>query len=60
MTLIIKELIIRGIVTSDTSTTGEMSPEMEAVHEALKEMKKEIKMECSEMILRKLEANTGR
>ncbi|MGB5356581.1 MAG: DUF5908 family protein [Eudoraea sp.] len=52
MTLIIKELIIRGVVTSDICTTGELSPEVEAIQKALEEIKKEIKEECLEMITR--------
>lgn len=60
MALIIKELIIKGIVTSDPSTSGEASSDQKALLQALEGMKKEIKEECLEMVSRKLEAKNGR
>jgi len=60
MTLIIKELIIRGIVASDPSTSDEPSLDQEANRQALEEMKKEIIKECSEKVIRILEKNANR
>tara|TARA_R110002167_G_scaffold317920_1_gene523551 strand:+ start:50 stop:211 length:162 start_codon:yes stop_codon:yes gene_type:complete len=52
-------LIIKGILTSDTSATEELSPEMEAVQKALEEMKKELKKYYLEMVTPKLEVKNG-
>ncbi len=60
MTLIVKELIVRGIVSSDHSTIGESSLETENLSQQLEQLKKEIEKECIEKVLQKLETRTIR
>lgn len=60
MTLIVKELIVRGIVSNDNSSAGESSFEKEELTEYLEQMKKEIERECIEKIVQKIEAKTFR
>lgn len=60
MTLIIKELIIKGIVSSDNSFENPSFSDREALGQSLEEMKNELKRECCESVLRKLEAKTVR
>ncbi len=60
MTLIIKELIIKGIVSSDHSSESTSFAEAEAMRRSLDEMKNELKRECYESVLRKLETRTIR
>ncbi len=60
MTLIIKELIIKGTVTSDYSSESTSFTETEALRRSLEEMKNELKRDCYESILRKLETRTIR
>lgn len=55
MTLIIKELTIKGNVTSEHSSLFESSFEKEELLNYLEQMKKEIERECTENILEKLE-----
>jgi len=60
MTLIVKELIIRGIVTNDNSLLSESSVDKEELLEYLEQIKKEIERECVEKVLQKLESKTIR
>ncbi|AXT62061.1 hypothetical protein D1816_17420 [Aquimarina sp. AD10] len=60
MTLIIKELVIRGVVSSDDSESNEFSFNKEHISPYLEQMKKEIERECCEKILQKLETTTIR
>ena len=52
MTLIIKELIIKGVVTDTDSK--------QTVDSIDKEMQKELKSDCVEAILSKLKSNSSR
>jgi hypothetical protein len=56
MTLIIKELIIRGIVTKENSTSIEEAFNKEELLQYLEEMQKSIKKECIEKVMFKLES----
>jgi hypothetical protein len=60
MTLIVKELIVRGIVTNDNSLLSESSMDKEELLEYLEQLKKEIERECVEKVLQKLESKTIR
>ncbi|HMB62779.1 MAG TPA: DUF5908 family protein [Eudoraea sp.] len=60
MTLIIKELVIRGIVSTDHSSGSESPGEKEALYRYLEQMKNEVKEECYEKLLQKLEPGTLR
>ncbi|MFA5330603.1 MAG: DUF5908 family protein [Prolixibacteraceae bacterium] len=60
MTLIIKELIVRGIVSSDHSVIGESSADNENLSQQLEQLKKEIEKECIEKVIQKLETRTIR
>jgi len=60
MTLIVKELIIRGIVTNDNSLLSESSVDKEELLEYLEQIKKEIERECVEKVFQKLESKTIR
>lgn len=55
MTLIIKELVVRGIVTNEHSQLGESSIEKEELRSYLDQLKKEIEVECTDNVLKKLE-----
>lgn len=60
MTLIVKELIVRGIVSNDNSPIGESTFAKEELEQYLEQMKKEIEKECIEKIMHKLESKTIR
>lgn len=60
MTLVVKELIVKGIVSNDNSLTGESSFAKEELAEYLEQMKKEIERECIEKLVQKLESKTIR
>ncbi|SRX73812.1 DUF5908 family protein [Aequorivita antarctica] len=60
MTLIIKELIIRGVVTKSTSDKNEESLNNEDLLQYMEQMKKSIKEECIETVLSKLESKSKR
>ncbi|MGQ1786264.1 MULTISPECIES: DUF5908 family protein [unclassified Saccharicrinis] len=60
MTLIIKELVVKGIVTNENSTTGDSIITEEQLTEYLEQMKKEIEMECIEKIEQKIVSKTIR
>ena len=60
MTLIVKELIVRGIVSGDNSSYSDSSLEKENLLQYLEQMKKEIEKECTEKVIRKLETKTIR
>lgn len=56
MTLIIKELVIRGIVTKDTSIGHEDSMNKDELMRYMEEMKKAIKKECVDTVISKIES----
>lgn len=60
MTLIVKELVIRGIVSRDYSSTKESSFDEEKILQYLEQLKRDIEKECEERILQKLETKTLR
>jgi hypothetical protein len=60
MTLIIKELIIRGEVVDDKSPIEERKVEEEVMREYLNQLKKEIEQDCFERILEKLQNQSKR
>ncbi len=60
MTLIVKELVVRGIVSSDRSSIGESSVENENLSQQLEQLKKDIEKECIEKVMQKLESRTIR
>jgi len=60
MTLIVKELIVRGIVSSDNSQINESSLGKEELLQYLEQIKKEIERDCVEKVLQKLETKTIR
>lgn len=60
MTLIIKELIIRGEVIDDKLPIEERKVEEEGMREYLNQMKKEIEQDCFERILEKLKNKSKR
>lgn len=60
MTLIVKELIVRGIVSNENSRIGETPPENEELSKYLEQLKKDIEKECIKKILHKLETKTLR
>jgi hypothetical protein len=60
MTLIVKELIVRGIVSDDNSPIDESPFAKEELEKYLEQMKKEIEKECIENVLQKVETKTIR
>ena len=60
MTLVIKELIIRGIVTNSFSEEYIGSLDREELRQYLEEMKKEIEEDCLEHLLQKIESKYSR
>ena len=60
MTLIVKELIVRGIVSGDNSQIGDSTIERENMIQYLEQMKREIEKECIEKVFQKLETKTIR
>jgi len=56
MTLIIKELVVRGIVTNEDSRLVESSIENEELMEYLDQLKKKIEIECTDKVLKKLDS----
>ena len=60
MTLIIKELIIRGEVVDDKFSFEERKFDEEVMKEYLNQMKKEIEQDCFERILEKLQNQSKR
>ena len=57
MTLIVKELVVRGIVSNEhSSQLLESSFEKEELLKYLKQIKKEIERDCTEKVLQKLES----
>lgn len=60
MTLIVKELIVRGIVSVDNSPVNESPFAKEELEQYLAQMKKEIEKECIEKVLQKMELKTIR
>jgi hypothetical protein len=60
MTLIVKELIVRGIVTSDAAAINESALGQEELLEHLEQIKKDIERDCIEKVLQKLESKSIR
>jgi len=60
MTLIVKELVVRGIVTNDSSLTSESSMDKEELLAYLEQFKREIERECVDKVIQKLESKTIR
>lgn len=60
MTLIVKELLIRGIVSKDQSFINDPGQDKEELERYLEQMRKEIERECIEKVLQKLETKTIR
>ncbi|HAQ18755.1 MAG TPA: hypothetical protein DCR40_05890 [Prolixibacteraceae bacterium] len=60
MALIIKELIVRGIVTNDYSQSVESPLVKEELMQYLEQMKREIERDCLEKVMVKLETKTIR
>ncbi len=60
MTLIVKELIVRGIVLGDNTSITDSSLEKENLLQYLEQMKKEIEKECIEKVIQKIETKTIR
>lgn len=60
MTLIIKELVIRGIVTQDQSELNGSSLEKAELQQYLEKMKKDIEKDCLDKISYKLKPKTTR
>lgn len=60
MTLIVKELVVRGIVVNENSLLGESAFEKGELISYLERLKKEIEIECTDKILKKLESKTIR
>lgn len=60
MTLIIKELIIKGEVVDENSQFGELQIDEERIKEHLTKLKKEIEDDCYEKILEKFQNQTQR
>lgn len=56
MTLIIKELIIRGIVIKDSSIENEESINKEELFEYLDEMKRSINQQCVDTVMSKIDS----
>lgn len=60
MTLIVKELIVRGIVSNDQSGFDVPTLTKEQLDQYLEQMRKEIERECIEKVLQKIETRTIR
>lgn len=60
MTLIVKELVVRGIVVRDNTSPGAFLSENEILPQQLEQLKKEIEKDCVERIMQKLETKTSR
>ena len=60
MTLIIKELIIKGEVIEDRSPFDEKKLDEDVLMEYLTQMKKDIEQDCFEKLLDKLQDQTHR
>lgn len=56
MTLIVKELTIKGNVISENSSLGEFSVTNDELFRQMEQMKKEIEKDCVEKVMQKLEA----
>jgi len=56
MTLVIKELIIKGVVTNDPSRKKDDVMDKKVLEKYLNQMQKELKKDCVEAVLSKLES----
>ncbi|MFV0590829.1 MAG: DUF5908 family protein [Draconibacterium sp.] len=55
MTLIVKELVIRGVVTDNHSQILDSSIERDLINRQLERFRKELESECTAKVLEKLE-----
>ncbi|MCE4564715.1 hypothetical protein INQ51_10370 [Maribellus sp. CM-23] len=55
MTLIVKELVIRGVVTDNHSQLLDSSIEKDLINRQLEKFRKELERECTTKVLEKLE-----
>ncbi len=60
MTLIVKELVVRGIVTTNPSSFNNSTFDKESLQQYIEQIKKEIERDCTEKILKKVENKTMR
>jgi hypothetical protein len=60
MTLIVKELIVRGIVTNDSSPINDSVIGKEELLQYLEQIRRDIERDCVEKVLQKLETRTIR
>jgi hypothetical protein len=60
MTLIVKELVVRGIVVRDNTSSEAFLSEEEIMPQHLEQLKKEIEKDCIDRIMQKLETKTSR
>lgn len=60
MTLIVKELVVRGIVSSEDSPLDESFLKNDDLMHLLEQMKKEIEKECIDKIEQRFESRTNR
>lgn len=60
MTLIVKELIVKGIVINDPSQISDSELGKEELLQYLEQIKKDIERDCVEKVLQKLETKTIR
>lgn len=60
MTLIVKELIVRGIVSNDSSPINDSVIVKEEVLQYLEQIRRDIERDCVEKVLQKLETRTIR
>lgn len=60
MTLIVKELIVKGKVISENSNNGDFSFEKEHLMQHLEKLKKDIAKDCMQKVLRKIDNKSTR
>lgn len=60
MTVIIKKLVIRGIVSNDVTHTGETMLKRDDFAQDIEEMKREITRDCVEKVYSLIKANARR
>ncbi|HZL12358.1 MAG TPA: DUF5908 family protein [Prolixibacteraceae bacterium] len=60
MTLIVKELIVRGIVSADSSQINDSAMEKEELLQYLEQIRKDLERDCIEKVLQKLETKSIR
>lgn len=60
MTLIVKELIVRGIVSTESTQINDSALGKEELLQYLEQIRKDIERDCVEKVLQKLETKTIR